>query len=83
MGKFTSQHLFVRPQTMKNLGPSDPKQLAAWEPIRPETCREFLPVADREGGGSGGQNVVLALSTMVAWLHGANRRIQSRDSIPY
>jgi hypothetical protein len=61
-----------------------PQLLAAWEPIRPKTCRALLPnVADREGGGSGGQNAVLALSTMVAWLHGANRRIQSRDSISY
>jgi hypothetical protein len=84
MGKFTSQHLFVRPRTMKNLSPSDPKLRAAWEPIRPKTCRALLPnVADREGGGSGGQNAVLTLSTMVAWLHGANRRIQSRDSFPY
>jgi hypothetical protein len=69
---------------MKNPSPSDPKLLAAWEPIRPNTCRAFLPnVADREDGGSGGQIAVLALSTMVAWLHGANGRIQSRGSNSY
>jgi hypothetical protein len=66
MGKFTSQNMLVWPRTMKNPSPLDPKQLAAWEPIRPKTCRAFLPnVADQEGGGSGGHNAILALSTMV------------------
>jgi hypothetical protein len=84
MGKFTSQNFLVWPRTMKNLSPSDPKQLAAWEPIRPYTCRAFFPrVADQEGGGSGGHDAILPLSTMVAWLHGANPRIQSRDIISY
>jgi hypothetical protein len=40
---------------MKYLGISDPKQLAAGEPIRPKTCRAFLPrMADQEVAETGG-----------------------------